>query len=173
MSGFTTNPSLFKAVGASDYLAHAKHLVGLTTKCISVDGPEAVWDLGPHVWRKTTALPTNWDDERKWNYTAICTERQLWGVGGWETIASVFAGRIMDAGHDPIPIIRYAKQHTTAQVLWASVREPYNIVQAERAGCDIVTVPPVILTKFLDWNGKPLEVVAQETIAQFERDSAW
>ena len=174
MSGFTTNPTLFKQSGATDYLAHAKQLVGLTEKCISIDGPEAVVvGMPSHVYVKVLARGVRevWG---RTNLTAVCHERQLVPVEVLDPrgIISVFAGRIMDTGRDPQPVIDAAKQ-TGAQVLWASVREPYNIVQAEHAGCDIVTVPPAILRKYLAWNGKPLEVVAAETIDQFERDSAW
>lgn len=171
VSGFTTNPTLFKAAEAGDYLAHAKMLVRLTEKCISIDGPSVVWDLGEHVWRKTTNNAL-WGTKR-WNRTAICIAEQCRIVGLERLdIISVFAGRIMDTGRDPQPVIDAAKV-TGAQVLWASVREPYNLIQAEQAGCDIVTVPPVILRKYLEWHGKPLEVVAQETIRQFKQDSQW
>jgi transaldolase len=160
--------------GTSDAWAWAKEVVRLTDKPVSIDGPPEVLDLGDNVWRKMTisrrpgtiAAP-------KWgrlNLTAICTVEQVSGVQlEPDDIVSVFAGRIMDTGRDPQPVIDAAKE-TGAQVLWASVREPYNILQAEWSGCDIVTVPPLILRKWIAWQGKPLEVVAQETIAQFDRD---
>jgi transaldolase len=167
VSGFTTNPTLFRQAGASDAWLHAKTLVGLTTKPISIDGPESVWALGEHVWRKVV---TPVADARA-NFTAVCTTGQVERVRLASTaIVSVFAGRIMDTGRSPQPVIDLARR-TGAQVLWASVREPFNIVQAEQAGCDIVTVPPTILRKWLDWNGKPLETVVAETIAQFAKDS--
>jgi transaldolase len=167
VSGFTTNPTLFRQAGASDAWLHAKTLVGLTTKPISIDGPESVWALGEHVWRKVVTPVA------RANCTAVCTTGQVERVRLASTaIVSVFAGRIMDTGRSPQPVIDLARR-TGAQVLWASVREPFNIVQAEQAGCDIVTVPPTILRKWLDWSGKPLEVVAEETIGQFERDASW
>jgi transaldolase len=135
---------------------------------ISIDGPESVWGLGPNVYRKVTSWQPS-DGSCKVNVTAVCSRRQIPKVCNPADILSVFAGRIMDTGRDPQPVIDAAKA-TGAQVLWASVREPYNILQAEAAGCDIVTVPPAILRKWLDWHGKPLEVVAAETIAQFDRD---
>ena len=166
VSGFTTNPTLVRAAG-SDVADLAKR----TEKCISIDGGPEVWELGEHVWRKIVALADLPIVHEKVNHTAICTPAQVASSGRYvrRDIISVFAGRIMDTGRDPQPVIDTAKQ-TGAQVLWASVREPYNITQAEQAGCAIVTVPPTILRKWLDWNGKPLEVVAQETIAQFEAD---
>ena len=162
VSGFTTNPTLVRAAGSDPSV-----LAKLTDKCISIDGGPEVWDYGPHVWRKVTG-PT--DGKGQVNWTGICHERQIPPFLMSQTdIVSVFAGRIMDTGRDPRPLIERVKTWR-AQVLWASVREPYNITQAEQAGCDIVTVPPAILRKYLEWNGLPLEVVAERTIAQFEAD---
>jgi transaldolase len=169
VTGFTTNPTLMRqAETGAGWAEHAvKAANGLP---ISIDGPESVWDLGPNVWRKVADHADERMGDGRLNLTAVCTTAQVPAFPLHpEAIVSVFAGRIMDTGRDPRPVIDRAKQ-TGAQVLWASVREPYNIVQAERAGCDIVTVPPAILRKWLDWHGKPLEVVAQETIAQFEQD---
>jgi transaldolase len=176
VSGFTTNPTLMRTMSGPNFesvhsnaMDWARELVALTDKPVSIDGPPEVLELGPNVYRKVSKIPDRkYGDihNPRFNLTAVCTVQQV----QWAGIISVFAGRIMDTGRDPQPVIDAAKA-TGAQVLWASVREPYNITQAEQAGCDIVTVPPAILRKYLDWNGKPLEVVAQETIAQFERDS--
>lgn len=163
ISGATTNPTLMG--GTPDAWAWAKELVGLTDKPVSIDGPREVWDLGPNVWRKVTEPKHH----ERINLTAICAPSQVPEHLPSEAIISVFCGRIMDTGRDPRPVLDAARR-TGAQVLWASVREPYNLVQAEQAGCDIVTAPPAILRKYLDWYGKPLEVVAAETIAQFDRD---
>lgn len=184
VSGFTTNPTLmrsgrFKTVDSAaaptgkdvvllDAMTWARDAVEAAAgKPISIDGPPAVAELGLNVWRKVLHPCTS----PRRNHTAVCHLGQLWDrtTYGERDIISVFAGRIMDTGRDPYEVIHYAKR-TGAQVLWASVREPYNIVQAEEARCDIVTVPPAILRKYLDWHGKPLEVVAEETIAQFDRD---
>lgn len=168
VSGFTTNPTLMKGAVRGEAMVWAKEVVSLTEKPISFDGPVDVWDLGPNVYRKVVKYPSK--PKGPINHTAICCGKQLRPHYRPTDIVSVFAGRIMDTGRDPQSLIDAAKAKG-GQVLWASVREPYNILQAERAGCDIVTVPPAILRKYLDWLGKPLEVVAEETIAQFERDS--
>jgi transaldolase len=170
VSGFTTNPTLMRqAPFTVDGKAYqwAKQVIALTDKPVSIDGPEDLWDLGDNVYLKVTRIP--FSPRGKYNLTAICHAGQLAGGISNRAIVSVFCGRIMDTGRNPQPVIDAAKG-TGAKVLWASVREPYNIVQAERAGCDIVTVPPAILRKYLDWQGRPLEVVAEQTIAQFERD---
>lgn len=165
VEGVTTNPSLCKAAGI-----HPRDLVNLTDKPISIDGPPEVHTWGSHVYRKvplwedaTSTGPTNW--------TAVCSQHQLIDRKFTETdIVSVFAGRIMDTGRDPGKVIEWAKA-TGAQVLWASVREPYNLVMAEQAGCDIITVPPAILRKYLDWKDRPLITVAAQTIQQFHDDA--
>lgn len=170
VSGFTTNPTLMKGAGATrgpgEGMLWAKRAVSLTDKPISIDGPEDVWDLGPNVYRKVTALSRN--TKGKVNLTAVCHVRQVTPLDNRDII-SVFCGRIMDTGRNPQSVIQ-AAQRSGGQVLWASVREPYNIVQAEDMGCDIITVPPTILRKFLDWHGRPLERVGELTIQQFDRD---
>lgn len=186
VSGFTTNPTLIRSayLGAAEVEAErwARAAIEASAgKPISIDGPAEVWGLGRNVWRKVGPDQSiRGDDVRRYsrawprvNWTAIVCPEQMagWSVdaGHPEQIVSVFAGRIMDTGRDPQPTIDAAKK-TGAQVLWASVREPYNIVQAEAAGCDIVTVPPAILRKHIDWHGKPLGAVLDETVAQFDRD---
>lgn len=173
VSGFTTNPTLMRQAGATDAAHWAEKAVRAANGLpISIDGPVEVWRLGRNVYRKRTGYyNSDWTGQYKVNTTAVCSieqVRQLKEVAPSDVI-SVFAGRILDTGRNPQPVIDAAKK-TGAQVLWASVREPYHMVMAEQAGCDIITVPPAILTKWLDWHGKPLEQVAAETIAQFEKD---
>jgi transaldolase len=185
VSGFTTNPTLMRntehVVNTQRLGPHGRTAGEWAAEAveaadgypISIDGPPEVRELGLNVYRKVLPPRTGVTDPGpRTNITAICHTNQLRGVrfSATDAIISVFAGRIMDTGRDPQPVIDAAKA-TGAQVLWASVREPYNIVQAEQAGCDIITVPPAILRKWLDWNGKPLETVAAETIAQFAKDS--
>lgn len=176
VSGFTTNPTLmqsFRGTGRhlGDTMMWAQAAVEAADGYpISIDGPPSVWELGDDVWRKVIHADGMRRGDMRINLTAICTVPRLRPQLRGDDIISVFAGRIMDTGRDPAPVLAAARQ-TGAQVLWASVREPYNIVQAEAAGCDIVTVPPAILHKYLDWHGKPLETVAAETIAQFAKDS--
>lgn len=189
ISGFTTNPTLMRAGAWDDkfrWMAQPgmvltpeivwdytiRLVAAAAGKPISIDGPIEVWDLGQNVYRKRTGFyNADWTGRYKVNTTAICSVTQIRRLKDVapDDIISVFAGRIMDTGRDPQPVIDAAKQ-TGAQVLWASVREPYNIVQAEQAGCDIITVPPAILRKWFDWQGLPLETVAARTIAQFDKD---
>ena len=52
---------------------------------------------------------------------------------------------------NPVPEIKksidLAKKYKNVQILWASVREPYNFLQAKQLGCHIITVPPLIIEK--------------------------
>jgi transaldolase len=63
-----------------------------------------------------------------------------------KVIISIFAGRAADTGKDPVPefkkSILLAKKFKNVEILWASVREPYNYLQAKQLGCHIITIPP-------------------------------
>jgi transaldolase len=92
------------------------------------------------------------------------------------SVISIFAGRIADTGRDPVPLMKevldLASGLGKAEVLWASVREVLNIVQAEESGCHIVTVPLDLLTKAFAWFDKPLDTVSLETVEMFYQDAA-
>ena len=68
-----------------------------------------------------------------------------------KTIISIFAGRMADAGKDPIPTFKKSilltKNLKNIDILWASVREPYNYLQAKKLGCHIITIPPTTIEK--------------------------
>jgi len=91
------------------------------------------------------------------------------------SVTSLFAGRIADTGRDPIPLMKHAlvlsAGHQNNEVLWASVREIYNIFQAEECGCHIVTVPLDLLKKAFDWFEKELHAVSLETVKMFYQDA--
>ena len=111
------------------------------------------------------------------NVTAVFSIRQVEGVlealeDGVPAIVSVFAGRIADTGTDPEAIMKQAAQLCRQKgvwSLWASCREVFNIIQAERSGADIVTVTGDILAK-LPVLGKDLEEFSLETVRMFEED---
>jgi transaldolase len=115
------------------------------------------------------------------NITAILTLDQVRAVAGAlnptvPSVVSVFAGRIADAGVDPMPIMRKARellaQQPKAELLWASVREVYNIIQAEECGCQIVTVTHDILAKAAKMLGTDLTALSLDTVKMFARDAA-
>ena len=54
--------------------------------------------------------------------------------------------------------------------MWASVREPYNYLQAKQLGCHIITVPPKIIEK-IEKFGKSFSKLSAETVKGFLQDS--
>ena len=114
------------------------------------------------------------------NVTAILTLRQVREVGqalrpDVPAVVSVFAGRIADTGRDPLPLMSASKvlleELPKAELLWASVREVLNLIQADRCGCDIVTVPHDILNKALKLVGTDLEMLSLDTVKMFAHDA--
>ena len=91
-----------------------------------------------------------------------------------KVIISIFAGRAGDAGKDPIPEIKKSlnitKKFKNVEILWASVREPYNFTQAKQLGCHIITVPPLIIEK-IEKFGKSFNKLTLETVKAFLIDS--
>ena len=91
-----------------------------------------------------------------------------------KVIISIFAGRAGDTGKDPIPefikSIKLAKNYKNVEILWASVREPYNYVQAKQLGCHIITIPPKIIEKIQKF-GKSFNQLTLETVKTFLIDS--
>ena len=117
----------------------------------------------------------------KLNITAILTLEQVAGVAAAlnpevPSVVSIFAGRIADTGVDPMPLMRAARALLTgqpkAELLWASVREVLNIIQAEESGCAIVTVPHDILGKAAKMYGMDLSALSLDTVKMFANDAA-
>ena len=91
-----------------------------------------------------------------------------------KVIISIFAGRAGDTGKDPVPefkkSIMFSKKFENVEILWASVREPYNFLQAKQLGCHIITVPPSIIQK-IEKSGKSFDQLTKETVKNFLSDS--
>jgi transaldolase len=66
--------------------------------------------------------------------------------------------------------IKMAKKFKNVEILWASVREPYNYLQAKNLGCHIITVPPTIIEKIENF-GKSFDQLTKETVKAFLIDS--
>jgi len=181
ITGFTTNPTLFareKSISAS---RHAREIMNLVpNKPVSIDGPPvAVWDLAPNTIAKVYSMDhpdVVRGDRGRINLTGVCYARQMHAAQydlQQRDIVSVFAGRIMDTGRDPVPIINGVRERVPrVPILWASCRELYHLRMAEAAGCDIITVPPGLIDKMAMWWGMPLEAVAELTLEQFRDDTA-
>lgn len=115
------------------------------------------------------------------NVTAIFDENQVGGVcqalaGGAPSIVSVFAGRLADTGIDPLPLMYKAselcqKAGSQVELLWASTREAFNVVEAENCGCQIITAPKSVIEKIPGFGKKtPLEM-SMDTVTTFKKDS--
>ena len=108
-------------------------------------------------------------------YTANQTEKILKLINKkTKVIISIFAGRAGDTGKDPIPeftkSIKLAKKFKNVEILWASVREPYNYLQAKQLGCHIITIPPNVIEK-IEKFGKTFNQLTIETVKAFLIDS--
>ena len=108
-------------------------------------------------------------------YTAKQTEKILTKLNKkTKVIISIFAGRAGDVGKDPVPefkkSIKISKKFKNVEILWASVREPYNYTQAKQLGCHIITVPPKIIEKIESF-GKTFESLTKDTVKAFLVDS--
>ncbi len=115
----------------------------------------------------------------KLNITAVYSSKQTEKIlkvinKKTRVIISIFAGRAGDMGKDPIPefkkSIKLAKKFMNVEILWASVREPYNYLQAKQLGCHIITIPPAIIEKIQKF-GKSFDQLTKETVKAFLVDS--
>ena len=115
----------------------------------------------------------------KLNITAVYTAQQTKKIlkvinKKTNVIISIFAGRAADTGKDPIPefkkSILLAKKFKNVEILWASVREPYNYLQSKQVGCHIITVPPSLIEK-IEKYGKTFNQLTIETVKAFLNDS--
>ena len=115
----------------------------------------------------------------KINVTAVMTLDQVEGVlkslrYGPPSYISIFAGRIADAGCDPLPILCGAlarmRFYPQMELIWASPRELFNIVQADAIGCHIITVTHDLLKK-LPVIGRDLTEYSLDTVKMFFEDA--
>jgi len=115
----------------------------------------------------------------KLNITAVYTAKQTQKIlktinKKTKVIISIFAGRAGDTGKDPVPefkkSIRLSKKFKNVEILWASVREPYNYIQAKQLGCHIITIPPQTIEKIENF-GKSFDQLTKETVKAFLIDS--
>ena len=115
----------------------------------------------------------------KLNITAVYTAKQTQKIlenidKKSKVIISIFAGRMADAGKDPIPqfkkSIKISKKFKNVEILWASTREPYNYLQARDLGCQIITVPPLLIEK-IEKFGKSFHKLTIDTVKGFLTDT--
>jgi transaldolase len=179
IAGFTTNPSLLKKAGVSDYERYGRDLVAavpdrhISFEVFSDDIPEMVAQAGvittwgDNVYVKLPVTTTRNEplydavrslsrDGVKINMTAIFTPEQVEKAnaaldGGAPACVSVFAGRLADFGIDYRPImqdaIARARKTKNVEIIWASTREVFNVIEAHDMGCHIITAPADVLKK--------------------------
>ena len=203
ITGFTTNPTLMWRAGLTDYADFAQRLLERITRhpisfeVFADDAEEmrrqakVIAGWGENVYVKIPVTTTAGESMVplvnelsesgvKVNVTALFTTAQVELVtaavrDGAPAFLSVFAGRIADAGIDPLPIIARSVDVMVdaprAELIWASPREVLNVVQADSVGCHIITMTHALLPK-LDLLGKDLEQFSLETVRMFHRDAA-
>ncbi len=202
ISGLTTNPTLMRKAGITNYEDFArKVLKEIKEKSISLEvfsdeieemksQGEKIASWGENVYVKIPVSNTRGQSTNdvieylvnknvKVNVTAIMTNDQVSHVlkvlnHDIPSYISIFAGRIADTGLDPLPILAESilllKENTSAEVIWASPREPLNIFQADQINCHIITATQDILNK-LHLVGKNLSEYSLETVQMFRNDA--
>jgi transaldolase len=202
IAGFTTNPTLMWKAGCRDYAGFARRLLKLiTAHPISLEvfaddlvemrrQAHIISSWGENVYVKIPVTTTSGastatlvrelsESGVKVNVTALFTHAQVELItaavkDGAPSYISVFAGRIADAGIDPVPIMARAvdiiADAPRSELIWASPREVLNFVQADQLGCHIITMTPNLLDK-LDCIGKSLEQYSLETVQMFHGDA--
>jgi len=202
IDGFTTNPTLMKLAGVKDYVAFAKDILSeVKDKPVSFEvfadelkemerQALEIASWGNNVYVKIPITNTKKETTAgiikslsyqnvKLNITAMLTLDQVKIVSdslnpSQSAFVSVFAGRIADTGHDPIPYMKKAldilSPNPKAELLWASPREVLNVYQAEEIGCHIITATNSILKK-LKLFDKDLSEYSLETVKMFYDDA--
>lgn len=203
IKGMTTNPTLMKKAGITDYEAFAKDVLEtvkdkpVSFEVFADDFKEMrrqalrIRDWQENVYVKIPVMSPAGEPSMelirelaregvKLNVTAILSEQQVAEVAAAlepsvPSVVSIFAGRIADTGRDPMPIVQAAHYSLLAQpnaeILWASVREVYNIFQADQARVQIVTVPHDILHKAISMCGRDLDALSLDTVQMFDCDA--
>ena len=202
ISGFTTNPTLMRKVGLTDYARFAQELLErVTERPISFEvfaddiqemrrQAHTIASWGENVYVKIPVTSTTGESMAplarelseygvKVNVTALFTAAQVELIAaavadGAPSYISVFAGRIADAGVDPVPImassLEIMARAPRSELIWASPREILNLIQANEVGCHIITITHELLRK-LDGLGKNLEQYSLETVRMFHDDA--
>ena len=202
IAGFTTNPTLMRQVGLTDYARFAQdllerlseHPISFEVFADDVEGmrcqAHTIASWAENVYVKIPVTSTTGESMAplvrelseggvKVNVTALFTTAQVELItaavtDGAPSYISVFAGRIADAGVDPMPIIarsvQIMAQAPHSELIWASPREILNLVQANDVACHIITITHDLLKK-LDGLGKSLEQYSLETVRMFHDDA--
>ena len=186
ISGLTTNPTLMRKAGISDYKKFAHEVLAeIPDKPISFEVFSDDFDVKIPITNTAGIMTKKVISELsnegiKLNITAMMTTKQIDEVlevldQSNPSYLSIFAGRIADTGVDPIPTIKHSlnllNEQSKVQVIWASPRELLNVIQANDCGCHIITATSDILKK-LSLIGKDLNTYSVETVQMFFNDAS-
>ena len=203
IKGFTTNPSLLRKAGVTDYEAYGRDLVAavpdrhISFEVFSDDLPEMVAQArlittwGSNVYVKLPVSTTRGEmlydavrdlsrDGVKVNVTAIFTQDQAIRTiealaGAAPACVSVFAGRLGDLGIDYRPIMQAsvarARRTANVEIIWASTREVFNVVEAHDMRCHIITAPADVLKKLPALGSKSGSELSLDAVKAFRDDA--
>ena len=195
--GFTTNPTLMRKAGVTNYAEWAKEVVKCIDKPISFEvfaddfeemerQAHKIHSWGDNVYVKIPITNTKGEssfnlieglalENVKVNVTAIMTIKQveeiLPALSDTPAVISIFAGRIADTGINPSNTMFTAKNMIgdKAELLWASPRQVFDVYLAQNIECDIITISPEIYAK-LDKKGYDLKKFSLDTVKMFYKD---
>lgn len=200
VKGFTTNPTLMKAAGVKEYVPFVKSILAEIKDLpisfeVFADDDEGMYDqamrlssFGSNVYVKIPVMNTKGqptydliyrlvENAVLLNVTAVFTKDQIEAVSSAVSkdvpnVISIFAGRISDTGIDPSDIVRHALnvRVNSSEILWASPRSVYNYYEADRVGCDIITMTPDLIKK-LSLQNKDLTEYSLDTVKMFFNDA--
>ena len=190
-----------RKAGAKNYLNYSQKILAITKKPVScevfADEVEEMISQGIKInkWGKNVYVKVPVTNSKgkfmgkvikklnkqkiKLNITAVYTSKQTNQIlrnidKKTKVIISIFAGRMGDAGIDPLPqieeSIKLSKKFKNVEILWASTREPYNYIQSKQIGCHIITVPPAIIDK-IEKFGTSFNQLTKDTVKGFLSDT--
>jgi len=191
VSGVTTNPTLVSKEGKADYKVVVKEICSIIPGPISVEvlvrgvkpmikQAKLISSWAPNIVIKIPATSEGLEvtsalakQDIKVNFTLCFSLNQaLLGALAGATYVSPFVGRLDDAGHNGMEVVKdivdvFQHYKLPTQVIAASIRHPEHCVAAAKAGAHIATIPYKVLmqmiqhpltdvgvTRFLsDWQG--------------------
>ncbi|MCL0107754.1 fructose-6-phosphate aldolase [Peptococcaceae bacterium] len=172
ISGVTTNPSLIAKEGR-DFKQVVREITEIvdgpiSAEAVSLDADKMLAEaielsqIHPNIVVKLPMTENGLKVAKecskrgiKTNLTLIFSANQaLLAALAGATYVSPFVGRIDDTGHDGIKLIYdiveiFNNYSIDTRIISASIRHPIHILESAKAGADIATVPPKVLTQMV------------------------